>query len=134
MKPRVRKVAVIVGASALLGAAGCGAATQAGTTTTQAAGTSAAARAGGPDVSALAAKLGVSTSALQKAMQATMPSQSSGGSPSQAQDRAAALAKQLGISEAKVRAALQSLRPSGQPPGNGSAPAAPPSGTTTGSA
>jgi biotin operon repressor len=132
VKPRVRKVAVIVGASALLGAAGCGATTQ---TSTSAAGTSAAARTGGPDVSALAAKLGVSTSALQKAMQATRPSQPSSGSQSQAQDRAAALAKELGISEAKVRAAMQSLGPpSGQSQGNGSAPAAPPSGTTTGSA
>ncbi len=48
---------------------------------------------------------------------------------------AAALAKELGISEARVRAAMQSLGPpSGQPQGNGSAPAAPSSGTTTASA
>jgi biotin operon repressor len=133
MKPRIRRLAVIVGATALVGAAaGCGAAKdQSGSAS--AANANAPAAAGQPDLSALAAKLGVSTSALQKAMQATRPSQPSSGSSSTRQDPTAALAKALGISEAKVRAAMRSLGPptGQQPQGNGSAPAAPPSGTTS---
>jgi hypothetical protein len=124
MKPRIRRLAMIVGATALVGAAGCGAAGQADSPSQQTDPPAANAR---PDLSALAAKLGVSTSRLETAMQATRPSPSSAN----AQDRAAALAKELGISEAKVRAALQSLGPpSRRPQGSGSAPAAPPSGAS----
>jgi hypothetical protein len=127
MKPRIRRLAVIVGATALVGAAaGCGAASSNNASNANNANNAnATAPAAGqrPDLSALATKLGVSTSALEKAMQATRPSQSSSSSP---QNMAAALAKQLGISESKVRAAMQSLGPP-----SGSAPAAPSSSTTT---
>jgi hypothetical protein len=69
---------------------------------------------GGPDLSALATKLGVSEAKLQSAMQSARPAQ--GSSPD---DQAAALAKALGISEAKVTAAMAATRPSGTPPTGG---------------
>jgi hypothetical protein len=133
MKPRIRRLAVIVGVSAMVGAAGCGAASKTQSTSAANGNAPAAATGSDPDLSALASKLGVSTSALQKAMQAIRPSSGSSSSP---QDMAAALAKKLGISEAKVRSAMQSVGPpSGTPPsgGSGSMPAAPSSGATTSS-
>ena len=71
---------------------------------------------GGPDLSALATKLGVSKSKLESAMQAARPTQ--GSSP---QDMAASLAKALGVTEAEVQAAMEATRPSGggQPPQQG---------------
>jgi hypothetical protein len=138
MTARFRRVAVFVGAAALAAGAGVGVAASQGDATDRSSGTptgiqQGAPNGGGPDLSALASKLGVSTSALQKAMQATRPSSGSSSSP---QEMAAALAKELGISEAKVRSAMQSVGPpSGTPPsgGNGSMPGAPSSGTTTSS-
>lgn len=127
MSTKVRRIAVIVGATGLLGAtAGCGATS----TTSSSSGAQGAAsqppsqqqapRAGAPDLSALAGKLGVSTAQLQKAIQTAGP-------PSPGADRIAALATALGLSEAKVRAAMQATRPNGAPPG-GSPAQQPPSG------
>ncbi len=70
---------------------------------------------GGPDLSALAAKLGVSEAKLGSAMQSGRPTQ--GSAP---QDMAASLAKALGVTEAKVQAAMEATRPSGgRPPQSG---------------
>jgi hypothetical protein len=115
MTARTRKVVVILGAGALI-AAGCG-----GTAASSGSGSPPAQsqNGGGPDLATLAGKLGVSESALQKAMRSARPSQDS-----QPADMAAAPAKALGLSEAKLQAALQALGP----PGGGSAP---PQGTTS---
>jgi biotin operon repressor len=117
-RPRIRKLAVIVGASALVGAAGCGAASSDNASNASNGNGTAPAAAQRPNLSALADKLGVSTSALEKAMQSARPSSG--------QDPAAALAKALGISETKVREAMQALGP---PAGSGP----PASGTTAAS-
>ncbi|MEA2284631.1 MAG: hypothetical protein QOJ21_674 [Solirubrobacteraceae bacterium] len=143
MKPRVRRLAMIAGAGALLGTTGCGAATTAqqssSATTTQSQAQSAPALPGTPpagrppqrNLGALAAKLGVSTATLTKAMQAIGPTAGANGAPPRA-DMPAALAKQLGLSTAKVRAALDAVRPPGAPP-QGAAPGSRPgTGSTTG--
>jgi len=103
-------VAVSIASVLAFAAAGCGgsAASTASTATQQQAGQPPG---GGPDLSALASKLGVSETKLEQAMQAARPTQ--GSSP---QDMTAALAKALGVSEAKVQAAMQATRPSGTPP------------------
>ena len=78
----------------------------------------------GPDVSALATKLGVSTERLQAALEKTRPARPHGDR--RGGDKAAALAKELGISADKVEAAFASLprpergsRPGGPGPGMG---------------
>jgi hypothetical protein len=136
--PKVRKVAVIVGATGLLAAAtGCGGAAATSSSGGQGASPPAQAQqpsgARAPDASALAKALGVSTADLQKAMQAlprpTAPSADGQG----ASDRITALAKALGLSEAKVRAAMQATRPSGAPqaPPSGAAPPSSSSGASS---
>jgi hypothetical protein len=135
MRPRVRRLAVIVGASAVLGATGCGAANSTSQQSSASSGaqqqqsSAAQAPAGAPDLSGLATKLGVSESKLRAAMEATRPSGTPGQAPSG--DPATALAKELGLSAAKVRAAMQAVGPpgGGQPP-SGSAPAAPSSSSS----
>lgn len=132
MRPRVRRLAVIVGASAVLGATGCGAANSSSQQSSSASGTqqsAAQAPTGGPDLSALATKLGVSEAKLRAAMAATRPSGTPGQAPSG--DPATALAKKLGLSAAKVRAAMQALGPPGGQPPSGSAPAAPQSSSSS---
>jgi hypothetical protein len=62
-------------------------------------------------------KLGVSTSALQKAMEAARPTGRPGSAGNAPSDMAATLAKQLGLTTVKVQAALDAVMP------------APPSGT-----
>jgi len=127
MKPKVRRLVVIVGASAALGAAGCGGAgsTQSsaqsgGTGSSQSQSSANGAQAqpgpGGFDLAALATRLGVSESKLRAAMAKTRPTGTPGQAPSDTNaDPAGALAKQLGLSATKVRAAMQALRPSGAP-------------------
>jgi hypothetical protein len=122
MSSRIRRIVVFVGATGVLAAAaGCG-----GTVaTSSSSGAQAASQpsgqqqrpgAGPRDLSALAAKLGVSSARLQEAIQATRPSSPGAGAPN-ATDRAAALAKALGLPEAKVRAAMQAVGPGGAPQG-----------------
>ena len=128
-----RRVAVLAGSAALAaaGVAGCGSGSPATATAAQ---QSAATprQGGGPDSSALAKQLGVTTAKLEAAMQKSRPGQ--GDRPD---DLAASLAKELGLSTAKVKAALAAVRPSGAPPaggqGGGTPPAGavPPSGTTS---
>jgi hypothetical protein len=118
MSPKIRKLVVIVGTTALFGgvAAGCGSTST--TNATAASGTaqqqgSSAGRPAGPsaaDLSTLASKLGVSTTKLQAAMQTARST--TGGRPA---DMAATIAKELGLSTAKVQAALQAVRPAGGP-------------------
>ena len=138
MKPKVRRLVVIVGASAALGAAGCGgaASTQssaqsgtAGSSRSSAGGAQAQPGPGGFDLAALATKLGVSESKLRAAMAKARPAGTPGQAPSANADPATALAKQLGLSATKVRAAMQALRPSGGSPPQG---ATPPQGTAPG--
>jgi hypothetical protein len=136
--PRVRRVAVIVGATGLLAAAaGCGG--DAATSSSGGQGASAPAQAPqpsgarGPDVSALAKALGVSTAELRKAMTAAPRPTAPSAGGQDGSDRVAALAKALGLSEAKVRAAMQATRPSGAPqaPPSGAAPPSSSSGTSS---
>jgi hypothetical protein len=122
ISPRIRRVAVIVGATgALAAAAGCGATGSTSSSSSGAAGQPQSQSQqqgpgpGAPDLSALASKLGVSTAKLQQAMEATRPS--SPGADGSGTDPTAALAKALGLSEAKVRAAMQATMPSGGPQG-----------------
>ena len=128
MKPKVRRLAVIVGASAALGAAGCGGTASTQTSTAASDTTTAAQRRsaetqgrsvpGGFDLTALAGKLGVSVSELRAAMEKTRPSGTPGQAPgASGTDPATALAKELGLSAAKVRAAMQALAPTGAPRG-----------------
>jgi hypothetical protein len=135
MKPKVRKLVVIVGASAALGVAGCGAASTASQqspagNSSAPSGAQAQPGPGGFDLSALATKLGVSERKLRAAMEKTRPSGTPGQAPgASGTDPATALANELGLSAAKVRTAMQSLRPAGAngaPPGSG----APPSSST----
>ncbi len=121
MNPRLRNTAALLGVTGIVALAGCGtddtsgvaaAGTQSAGAQTQS-GSAPPGRPGqGPDVSALAEKLGVSEPKLQSAMEATRPEpgQAPSGDPS------APLAEKLGVSEAKVRAAMQSLMPQGAPP------------------
>lgn len=125
MSPSLRRIGAALGVAGALAAAaiGCGSSTE-GTASatqqgsqqqTQPSGAPGQGQ-GGPDLSALAAKLGVSESKLQSAMQAARPTQ--GSSP---HDMAASLAKALGVTEADVQAAMEATRPSGagQPPRSG---------------
>ncbi len=137
MKPKVRRLAVIVGASAALGAAGCGGAASTQSSASGAAGSSQSSAngaqsqpgPGGFDLAALATKLGVSEAKVRAAMAKTRPTGAPGQAPSGTNaDPATALAKQLGLSATKVRAAMQALRPSGAPPQG----ATPPQGTPPG--
>ena len=59
----------------------------------------------GPDVSALATKLGVSTERLQAALEKTRPARPENGD--RRGDKAAALAKELGVSTARVEQAMR---------------------------
>jgi len=146
MKPRIRRLVVIAGASTALGVAGCGGAAssqnagaQSGAGSQSQAAQGAAPGPGGFDLGALATKLGVTESKLRTAMQKARPSGTPGSGS--ATDPTATLAKELGLSTAKVRAALQALAPAGGA-GNGVPPqGVPPSGpapqdtsTTSGSA
>jgi hypothetical protein len=137
MNPRIRKLAVLVGSTALLGGAvaGCGSSSSTGSASASS-GTATTAQAqagpnGGPggmlstaNLKTLATKLGVTTTALQKAMQSARPSGApSSTAPSSQTDpqaqMAAALAKALNLDEAKVVAALKAVMPaapSGTPP------------------
>jgi hypothetical protein len=126
MTQRARKVAVILGAATLSAGAAVGvtAATNSGTPSTAATadrqfgpgGGRPGGFGGGPDLSALAGRLGVSTSRLEQAMQAVGPPGGGRGG------RAAALAQELGLPAAKVESALQALRPDGPPPGGANPP------------
>jgi hypothetical protein len=117
-----RRIAALAAAGALV-LAGCG--SQATSNTTGGAdGTAQQTRTGGPDFSALAKALGVSTTKLQAAMQKLRPAQGQGSTD----DMATKLAKELGLSTAKVKAALAKYMPQGGPP-QGAAP----SGTPTNS-
>ncbi|MCZ4494789.1 MAG: hypothetical protein JWP53_3720, partial [Conexibacter sp.] len=91
IKPKFRRVVVIVGTTALFGAAGCGAASTTNTTTNA---TASAAAGGG-------------------AQQQAIPAVPTGrpGAPSAAQ--VSALASKLGVSTAKLQAAMQAARPAG---------------------
>jgi hypothetical protein len=104
VNPRLRNTAALLGVTGIV-------AQSAGTETPSGSAPQGQPRQG-PDLSALAEKLGVSESKLQNAMEATRPEpgQAPSGDPS------AALAQKLGVSEAKVRAAMQSLMPQGAPP------------------
>jgi hypothetical protein len=133
-KPRIRRVAVIVGTTALFGGAvaGCGSSSTTNSTNNLAAASSTAAPSsssgsrtgGGPGFDAttlrtLATKLGVSTSALQRAMQSARPTGTpgqQGSSGSGANMMAASLARALDLPEAKVTAALAAVMPQGGAP------------------
>jgi len=153
-RPRIRKLAVLVGTTALLGGtvAGCGSSSSSGSTSNGTATTAQAGQDGGgpggmmstATLKTLAAKLGVSTSALQKAMQSARPS--GGGQPgadgassaapsstSQTDPQtqmAAAIAESLDLSESKVAAALKAVMPSA-PSGGGDGAPPQASGTAT---
>ena len=119
MSSRIRRIAVIVGATGVMAAAaGCGgtAASSSSSGAQSAASQPQGRGAGTRDLSALADKLGVSTAQLQKAMQTVGPPSPDAGGQNGA-DRIAALAKALGLSDAKVRAAIQATRPGGAPQG-----------------
>ena len=66
-------------------------------------------RFGGPNLSALAAKLGVSTAALKSALQSLRPSQADRAAQRDAEQQK--LADALGVSKDKLAAALAKLRP-----------------------
>lgn len=144
MNPRLRNTAALLGVTGMVAlGAGCGTddtsgvaasgsqsanaaetlpGDQSGTGSAPAPGTAPddAAPGGAPDFSALAAKLGVSESKLQSAMEAARPQP--GTAPTA--NPFAKLADQLGLSEAKVRAAMQAVMPQmGPPPSSGGAPA-----------
>lgn len=135
MNPRLRNTAALLGVTGVVALAGCGgndatqtSAAASGATDQQATQAPPGAQGqAGPDLSALAAKLGVSTAKLRSALEAARPET---GTPGQQPDRdpTAKLAQELGISRAKVHAALQELGPAGGPPQG----AAPPSGTAPG--
>ena len=113
MKKRTFTRVAVFGSVAALGLAGCGG--QAATSSSGgAANQPAAGQAQGqrPDLSELAKTLGVSETKLQKAMEATRPTD--GSQPSS--DPSAALAKELGLDADKVREAMQDFMPQGGPP------------------
>jgi hypothetical protein len=114
-----RKLAVFLGAAAMLGGAGCGSAASGDTQSSSAAPSQSQSRRpggpGAPDLSALASRLGVSEARLQQAMQAARPGAGS-SAPSSPDAMASALARQLGLTTAKVQAALKALMPQGGPP------------------
>ncbi len=114
MKKRAFTKVAVFGSVAALGIAGCGG--EAATSGGQAASSGAAASQtrGGPpsaDLSAVAERLGVSESKLEKAMEATRPA--AGSQPSA--DPTEALAKELGLDTDKVREAMQSGDAAGRP-------------------
>lgn len=78
---------------------------------------------GPPDVSSLATALGVSTTKLQAAMDATRPQPgTTGTAPPSASTMAADLAQELNLDEDKVAEALKSFMPQGGPPPNSTGP------------
>jgi biotin operon repressor len=117
MRQRSFKRVAVFGTVAALGLGGCGGQAATSATSSGSSNQPAAQQGQPPDFSALAKKLGVSESKLQKAMQANRPQP--GAQPS---GMAASLAKALGISEAKVSAALKDFMPQGGPPSGGQAP------------
>lgn len=132
MKPRLRNTAALLGVTGMVALAGCGSdpASQADATNGQAADAASGQPqqpGQAPSLDALAAKLGVSTEKLQRAIEATRSDAGSAGQPPST-DPAAALADELGLSEAKVRAAMEALGPAGGPPAGGRQ-GAPPSGS-----
>ncbi len=115
MKKRTFTRVAVFGSAAALGLAGCG--EQAATSSSSSGGAANQPAAGQtqgqrPDLSALAKELGVSETKLQKAMEATRPTD--GSQPSS--DPSAALAKELGLDADKVREAMQDFMPQGGPP------------------
>jgi hypothetical protein len=141
MTPKFRRIAVFVGAAALAGGAGVGVAAQ--NDSSQAGAAPAITRpaqgglGGRPDLSALAAELGVSESRLRAAIEATRPSGDPGSAPSgppHGSDMAAALASELGLSVDKVRSAVQAVGAAGGGPPGGSSRGGAPGGSPGGSA
>jgi hypothetical protein len=152
MTSRIRKVAVIVGTTALFGGAvaGCGSSSPSGSSSANSSSTTAPAAtaqqpAGGPrglstaDLKTLATKLGVTTTALQTAMASAQPtgrpgtSSSSGTQADPRTQMAAAIAKALNLSAAKVEAALSAVMPSPPAGSGGGGGGAPPTATTSSS-
>jgi biotin operon repressor len=117
---RLRSTAALLGVSGLIAVTGCGTdgSSDVAAASGQPAGTQSQTgappgQAGqGPDLGALAEKLGVSEAKLKHAMEAARPQ------PGQAPDGDpfSALAEKLGVSETKVRSAMEPLMPQGAPP------------------
>ena len=113
MSSRTRKLAAVIGAATVASTAAFAIGTQ---VNGQAVAGSIMSAAGegrsmdrgrhGPDVSALATKLGVSTERLQAALEKTRPARSQDDDRRGA-DKAAALAKELGVSTARAEAAMR---------------------------
>lgn len=132
MSIRAKRFAATIGAASVVAAGAFGVAQQAAGQSTTATSKSKAtvtqshgSERRGPDLSALAAKLGVSTTALKAALDATRPAKPKEG------DReaklAAFLATELGVSVDKAKAALTAAKPArpdgGKPPHGAKPPA-----------
>ena len=112
MSSRTRKLAAIIGAATVASTAAFAIGTQvdgqavAGGLLSGAGESRSMDRGGrGPDLSALATRLGVSTERLQAALEKVRPAQSQDGD--RRSDKTAALAKELGVSTARVEAAMR---------------------------
>ena len=112
MSSRTRKLAAIIGAATVASTAAFAIGTQvdgqavAGGLLSGAGESRSVDRGGrGPDLSALATRLGVSTERLQAALEKVRPAQSQDGD--RRSDKTAALAKELGVSTARVEAAMR---------------------------
>jgi hypothetical protein len=133
MRRRLRHTTAAISATALLAVTGCGDTAAERASTLAGGGAGAATQAGRPgggmpaaSLKTLAGELGVSTTRLKAAMEASRPDAGTAGQPPSG-DPTAALAKELDLSTAKVRAAMKAagMGGGGAPP-NG---AAPPHGT-----
>jgi hypothetical protein len=124
MKRSPRRTAAALSAAALVALAGCGA-TAASQTAAQTTGNPARGAPTSSDLSSAAATLGISSSKLAAALDATRPA--AGQRPSG--DPMAALAKRLGLPVAKVRDAMRSVMGLRGPPQGGAGQGAPPQGS-----
>jgi hypothetical protein len=138
---RIRKTAALVSATALLGGSAVGIAQAASSSSTGSDGPPAGHRQGGPvptaQLDAIAKQLGVTTTQLKAALDASRPAKPADGKPGDGKrgdGMATELAKALGVDVSKVTAILDANRPAR--PANGARPSGPPpaapSGTTGG--